>query len=51
MEAAMIAAMIGLGTSKEEAFAAVVLYRLATFWLPIPFSILAYKYVSSKKII
>ncbi len=51
LEAAMIAAMIGLGTPKDQAFAAVVLYRLATFWLPIPFSVLAYKYINAKKII
>lgn len=51
LEAAMIATMVGLGSSKEEAFAAVVLYRLATFWLPLPFSILAYRYISSRKLI
>lgn len=51
LEAAMIAAMIGLGADKPEAFAAVVLYRLATFWIPIPFSILAYRYISNKRII
>ncbi len=51
LEAAMIATMVGLGTSKDEALAAVILYRLATFWLPIPFSFLAYKYINTKKII
>jgi undecaprenyl-diphosphatase len=51
LEAAMIAAMVGLGAGKEEAFGAVILYRLATFWLPIPFSLLAYKHVNSKKLI
>ncbi|HUP26563.1 MAG TPA: flippase-like domain-containing protein [Candidatus Limnocylindrales bacterium] len=51
LEAAMIGAMIGLGTTKELALSAVILYRLATFWLPIPFSILAYKYISAKKVI
>ncbi len=51
LEAAMIGVMISLGTDKDQAFSAVILYRLATFWLPIPFSLLAYKYISSKKII
>lgn len=51
LEAAMIGTMISLGVDKEQAFSAVILYRLATFWLPIPFSVLAYKYVNSKKII
>ncbi len=51
LEAAMIASMVGLGTSSEQAFAAVIIYRLATFWIPIPFSVLAYRYISSKKII
>lgn len=51
LEAAMIGAMVGLGANKEQAFAAVLLYRLATFWLPIPFSLLAYKYITAKKII
>lgn len=51
LEAAMIAAMVGLGASKDVALQAVILYRLATFWLPIPFSLLAYKYIGAKKII
>ncbi len=51
LEAAMIGAMIGLGISKELALSAVILYRLATFWLPIPFSILAYKVITTKKVI
>lgn len=51
LEAAMIAAMIGLGINKDQAFSAVLLYRLATFWLPIPFSLIAYKYINAKRII
>ncbi|MBA3758211.1 flippase-like domain-containing protein [Candidatus Saccharibacteria bacterium] len=50
-ELAMISAMVSLGTSKPEALSVVVLYRLATFWLPIPFSLLAYQYISRKKLI
>lgn len=51
LEAAMIGALVALGASKDEAFSTVLLYRLATFWLPIPFSLLAYKYISNKRII
>lgn len=51
LEAAMIAAMIGLGVGRDLAFSAVIIYRLATFWIPIPFSLLAYKYINSKKLI
>lgn len=51
LEAAMIASMIGFGATTEQAFPVVLIYRLATFWLPIPFSLLAYKYITAKKLI
>jgi glycosyltransferase 2 family protein len=51
LEAAMIGIFIGLGVSKADAVSSVILYRLATFWVPIPFSLLAYKYLSAKRII
>ncbi len=51
LEAAMIATMVGLGAGKEAAFSAVIIYRLATFWLPIPFSVLAYRYITKKRLI
>jgi glycosyltransferase 2 family protein len=35
-EAATIAGLIGVGMSSGTAFAAVILYRLATYWLPVP---------------
>ncbi|MBA2279491.1 flippase-like domain-containing protein [Candidatus Saccharibacteria bacterium] len=51
LEIAMVSAMLGLGTAKPEALSVVVLYRLATFWLPIPFSLIAYQYMSRKRLI
>lgn len=49
LEVAMVATMVGLGIAKGDAFSAVVLYRLLTFWLPIPFSLLSYRYIQKKK--
>jgi undecaprenyl-diphosphatase len=51
LEAAMIGTLVALGVGKEQALSAVLLYRLATFWLPIPFSAAAYKYINAKRII
>ncbi len=51
LEAAMIATMVALGAGREAAFSTVIVYRLATFWLPIPFSLLAYKYITKKQLI
>ena len=35
VEAVLLAALTGVGVPSGSALAAVVLYRLATFWLPI----------------
>jgi undecaprenyl-diphosphatase len=51
LEIAMAASMVALGVDRGAAFAVVVLYRLATFWVPIPFSLLAYRYVNKRHII
>lgn len=51
VEIAMSAALIGAGAQAGPAFAAVILYRLATFWLPVPFSVLAYRSIVAKKVI
>jgi uncharacterized membrane protein YbhN (UPF0104 family) len=34
-ETVAIAGLIGVGMSSGAAFAAVILYRLATYWLPV----------------
>ncbi len=51
VEAAMIAALLSFGIARGEAISAVLIYRLATFWIPIPFSLLAYKYITRRKLI
>lgn len=51
VEVAMSAALISAGLPAGQAFAAVILYRVATFWLPVPFSALAYRYVVHKQIV
>jgi len=35
-EAALIAGLAGLGISSGAAVSAVIIYRLATYWLPVP---------------
>lgn len=50
-EIAMVSTILSLGIARPEALSVVVLYRLVTFWLPIPFSLLAYRYISDKKLI
>lgn len=50
-EIAMVSSLLGLGIVKPTALAVVILYRLATFWLPIPFSLIAYKYLQRNKLI
>jgi uncharacterized protein (TIRG00374 family) len=51
VEVAMSVALIGAGIPHGQSLAIVLLYRLATFWVPVPFSILAYRYVMSKNIV
>ncbi|MBC7708213.1 flippase-like domain-containing protein [Polaromonas sp.] len=51
LEIAMVSSMIGFGVDKPQALAAIILYRLATFWLPIPFSLLAYRYIEKRRFI
>lgn len=51
LEAAMAATIISFGLDKPLALSIVILYRLATFWLPIPFSILSYRYIEKKRYI
>ncbi|MDQ3093734.1 MAG: flippase-like domain-containing protein [bacterium] len=51
LEVAMATSLVGFGIDKPLAFSVVILYRIVTFWLPIPFSIIAYKYVERKNLI
>lgn len=51
LEIAMVSTMIGLGVGRPEALSVVVLYRMATFWLPVPFSYLAYRFAIKRRYI
>lgn len=51
LEVAMIATLIGFGFAQPQAYAAVILYRLSTFWAPVPFGFLAYQYIQKKNIV
>jgi undecaprenyl-diphosphatase len=51
VEAAMIATLITFGLDKGSAVSAVLIYRLGTFWIPIPLSLLAYRIIGRLKLI
>lgn len=51
IEAAMIGSLVGFGVGEAAAISSVLIYRLATFWIPLPFSIIAYRYIGSKKLV
>lgn len=48
LEVAMAAALQGFGIAGATTYAAVVLYRIATYWLPLPIGIIAYRYASAR---
>ena len=43
VEAALTAALTGVGVPPADALSAVFLFRLMTFWLPVPFGWLAFQ--------
>ena len=51
LEAAMVAALIAIGYDNYLALAGVLLYRLFTYWLPIPFGFVSYRYLINKRLI
>ncbi|MCL2849346.1 MAG: flippase-like domain-containing protein [Micrococcales bacterium] len=51
VEAVLLASLTGLGIASEEALASVMLYRLATFWLPIPPGAVAFRVLTAKEIL
>ena len=51
LEIAMGTSLIGFGVERPLALSAVILYRLATFWLPIPFSLWAYRLIEKRRYI
>lgn len=50
MEAALVAVLTGAGIEPATSLSAVLIFRLATFWLPVPFSWLALRHVRSTEI-
>ena len=51
VEAALIAGLVGVGLPKDIAVPSVLLFRLTTFWLPIPFGWGAFTRLTSRKLI
>ncbi|MCL2467980.1 MAG: flippase-like domain-containing protein [Micrococcales bacterium] len=51
VEAVLLASLTGLGIGSQEALASVMLYRLATFWLPIPPGAIAFRVLTAKDIL
>lgn len=51
VEAVLLAALTGVGMAAAPALAAVFLYRLLTFWIPIPVGGLATRYLVSRDLL
>lgn len=51
IEAALIAALTGAGVDPAIAFSAVMVFRLLTFWLPVPFAWLGLQDLRRKEIV
>ncbi len=51
LEATMVTVLIALGYDNHLALAGVLLYRLFTYWLPIPFGFISYRYIIKRKLI
>lgn len=51
VEAVLLAALTGLGIASAPALAAVFLYRLATFWLPIAPGALAFRALTRREVL
>ncbi len=51
VEAALIAVLTGAGVDSASAAAAVVIFRLVTYWLPVPFGYIALRYSRSAELV
>ncbi len=51
LEATMVTVLIALGYENSLALAGVLLYRFFTYWLPIPFGFISYRYIIKRKLI
>lgn len=50
-EAGLVAGLSIIGANLGAAVAAVLIYRLATFWMPIPFGMAAFRLLRSKELV
>lgn len=51
VEAVLVASLVGIGVPSGQALAAVFLFRLATFWLPLPPSFLAFRWLTARHVV
>jgi uncharacterized membrane protein YbhN (UPF0104 family) len=51
VEAVLLAALTGVGIAPPQALAAVFLYRLATFWLPIAPGLVSFRWLTAREVI
>ncbi len=51
VEAVLLAALTGVGIAPPAALAAVFLYRLATFWLPIAPGFVSFRYLTAREML
>ncbi|OJX97290.1 MAG: hypothetical protein BGO96_04925 [Micrococcales bacterium 73-15] len=51
VEAVLTAALVAIGMSTSAALAAVLLYRLVTFWLPIPPGFVSFRVLTKREIL
>jgi uncharacterized membrane protein YbhN (UPF0104 family) len=51
VEAVLLAALTGVGIPPPQALAAVFLYRLATFWVPIAPGLLSFRWLTAREVL
>lgn len=51
VEAVLLGALAALGIASAEALAAVFLFRLATFWIPIPIGAVSFRWLTAREIL
>jgi uncharacterized protein (TIRG00374 family) len=51
VEAVLLAALTGVGMAAAPALAAVFLYRLMTFWIPIPIGGLSFRWLAARELL
>jgi undecaprenyl-diphosphatase len=51
VEAVLLGALAALGIASAEALAAVFMFRLATFWIPIPIGAVSFRWLTAREIL